>query len=94
MFNKKPLIGALVSIVSSTSFANDSEISYTYGNLEYNRVSIPAPDFRNIDFDGINLSGSAAINESIFVLGRYTLLELDEEDEDGFTFNDLESSQL
>jgi hypothetical protein len=89
MFKRKLLIGALASVAACSSFAEDSDLSYTYVGVAYQTGEIVDEDFA-----GFGIGGSAAINDSIFVLGQYSSLISDDEFDVGFGAGDIEVTQF
>lgn len=89
MFNKKLIIGALASVAACSSFAEGSGLSYTYIGLAYQTVEID-----DEDGDGYAIAGSVAINDSVFLLGQYSLTASDDEFTDGTVIDDIELTQF
>lgn len=67
---KKILTGIVATIISSSLLA---ELSYTSVGIGYRTT-----DADGIDASGLQLSGSAAINDNLFVFGGYTDGEYDD----------------
>lgn len=89
MFNKKLIIGALVSVAACSSFAEGNGLSYTYIGLGYQTGEI-----FDEDGDGYAVAGSVAINDSVFLLGQYSLIVSDDEFTIGAVIDEIELTQF
>ena len=89
MFKGKLLVCALASAALSTSYAEESELSYTFVGIAYQTGEIV-----DEDFGGFGIGGSAAINDSIFVLGQYSSLTSEDEFFYGFGTDGIEVTQF
>ena len=74
MFYKRLVIGALTSVTACFSFAEDSGLSYTHVGLSYQTVEV-----LDEDGDGYAIAGNMAINDSLFLLGQYSSVAIDNE---------------
>lgn len=89
MIKRKLLVCALASAALSASYAEESELSYTFVGIAYQTGEII-----DEDFGGFGIGGSAAINDSIFVLGQYSSLTSDDEFFNGVGTDDIEATQF
>ena len=89
MFTKQLIIGAIATTAAFNSYAEDSDLSYTYVGLAYQTGEV-----LNEDFSGFGVSGSAALNESIFVIGNYNRMTSDDKYNVGFGSDDIEVTQF
>ena len=89
MFKKKILISVLAGSTACLSFAKDNGLTYTYVGVGH-----LIGEVFDVDFAGFGISGSAAINASIFVIGQYSSLTSDDEFDLGFGADDIEVTQI
>lgn len=69
-FMKKQLALALALAVAPFA-ASAGELSYSYIEGGYARVDLEADAIGDVDFDGFQLRGSAAVSDSIYLFGGY-----------------------
>ena len=89
MFTKKLMIGAIATAAAFNAHAEDSDLSYTYVGLAYQTGEV-----LNEDFSGFGVSGSVALNESVFLIGHYSDLTSDDKYHVGFRSDDIEVTQF
>lgn len=89
MFKEKLLIGTFASIVACSAIAEESKLSYSYVGLAYQTGEV-----LDEDFSGFGIGGSAALNESIFLIGNYSSLSSDDEFDLGAGPDDIDVTQF
>lgn len=89
MLKKYIAIGSMALLTSFQSFSAESSLSYTSVSAAY--ISAELDDD---DFGGFGLSGSVALNETVFLLASYSTLESDDEFTDGFRVDEIEFDEF
>lgn len=85
---KKQLALALALAVAPFA-ASAGELSYSYVEGGYARVDVDGDGLGNIDFDGLQLRGSVAVSESLYLFGGYGSVTNDDFGGD-LDFNELQ----
>ncbi len=88
MVKKALVLGAMVSI-SSFSAAQQETFSYNFIGAGYQQAEI-----LDEDFSGFGFFGSAAINESFFILGSYSAIESDDQFDIGAGPGDIDATEF
>lgn len=89
MFKKKIIFGTLAALTACTAIAEESKLSYTYVGLGYQTGEV-----LDEDFSGFGIAGSAALNESLYLIGAYSSLSSDDQLDVGFGADDVDVTQL
>ena len=82
MLRKKLLPVILISISTFAVSAQESDLSYSYVDIAYQKG-----DFLNADFDGFRVGMNAAVRGPVFVVGSYAITDFDDIDIDFKIFN-------
>jgi len=82
MLRKKCLPVILISISTFAVSAQESDLSYSYVDIAYQKG-----DWLNADFDGLRIGISAVISGPVFIVGSYAIDEFDEVDIDVDVFD-------
>lgn len=85
---KKQLALALALAVAPFA-ASAGELSYSYVEGGYARVNVDAGGFGDFDFDGVQLRGSAAVADNVYLFGGYGSVTNDDYGVD-FDFTELQ----
>lgn len=89
MFNKKILITTLAFLMSGSVFAESNGLSYSHVGLGYQAAKLDS-----YGFGGFGISGSKALNDSIYLVGAYSYLSSWEKVDFGFGADNLNATVL
>jgi len=89
MLKRKAVAGALLSIISCSSIAENSQLSYT--NISFGYAT---SEIANEDFSGFGVSGSLAIDDAFNFIGSYTSFSSDDSFDAGLGSDDIDASEL